>query len=590
MMLKNIFRLKSLKTKKVFWIVTSCSDYKEALVKKKSQEIELEADKAIRYPNQIILDKVLGQVDGENQSQQSEKILADILLFNPRDVMSQRQRTLYLCVTEGNVNKFEEIMKNYPQIDLGWIYDSSKLLQLNKKAHNIESTRNPMYWEAIASATDVLLRHSNDIKVIKSDGFIPFNVDIKADQDKKRLIFYREYYPTHFYELKNNPKYKSLTRLYEFSRGLKYKIEDEPPLRVDGRENDGRNKNYRICLEHLLDIKSSISNEELVSKAVDFYSKHLKSVLYSKNGSIILAALPAHNKLIKNIVSRIVEKLATDNDWIINGNRLIVKNADEVEAHNEVGMEGRNINTHLKSWRCDIRKENITNYVGNLPIVIIDDIATSGNSLIAADEYFEKLGFKHIYNFVFGKSTPSTSLIDEHATHKTYDGIIMDLDQTYYNSAYRNDNGVAKVYFEDLELKLKQLNVKIVFVTQTSKNNVLSYCDNDVNSFVMKNLFLTDKKYTTVKEDDVSFYKPSGYTITKAIEQHLSECHRILGIGNNENDIIAYRRAGIDTALATWGDVIINLKTTANYVIRNEDDLLAVLRDGISFLDKKDLS
>ena len=253
-------------------------------------------------------------------------------------------------------------------------------------------------------------------------------------------------------------------------------------------------------------------------------------------------------------------------------------------------MEGRNINTHLKSWRCDIRKENITNYVGNLPIVIIDDIATSGNSLIAADEYFEKLGFKHIYNFVFGKSTPSTSLIDEHATHKTYDGIIMDLDQTYYNSAYRNDNGVAKVYFEDLELKLKQLNVKIVFVTQTSKNNVLSYCDNDVNSFVMKNLFLTDKKYTTVKEDDVSFYKPSGYTITKAIEQNLSECHSILGIGNNENDIIAYRRAGIDTALATWGDVIINLKTTANYVIRNEDDLLAVLRDGISFLDKKDLS
>ena len=74
MMLKNIFRLKSLKTKKIFWIVTSCSDYKEALVKKKSQEIELEADKAIRYPNQIILDKVLGQVDGENQSQQSEKI------------------------------------------------------------------------------------------------------------------------------------------------------------------------------------------------------------------------------------------------------------------------------------------------------------------------------------------------------------------------------------------------------------------------------------------------------------------------------------------------------------------------------------
>lgn len=596
----NVYRLKNIKTKKYCWIYSAYSEYERAIKAKKNHQILLEADRAFQTPDDIVLDKKLGYMDKEDTSTINQIIVDDIINFNSKEVMSQRLPELYLSVVdEGTLKKFTKLVIKYPQINLGIseTFLEEKNSRANEKINNLKI--NTPYWRNVECSTSYLL-HSLP-KHGTNENYIPFNLNkVKVDQDNLVPVFYKKYYPTQFYNpneeenLEDKAEYAPLMQMYQYIRGLKYKIEDDEPLKVDGDKNDGKNRNYRKCLQAVLrsfinisdqDL-ANISNDDLVKEAVFVYSEHFHKLLNPITGSIILAAIPAHNHQIKNIVSRIVDTLSSTNNQIINGNALISKVFDEVEAHSIQGMKGRDKKKHEATWKCKVDSTDINEYVKNLPVIIIDDLTTSGNSLKAANEYFAKIGFTNLYDFVFGKSTSSKSILDENAVTKKYDGLVMDLDQTFYDSA--NSGGVnATYYIPNLISKLKIENIKFVFVTQSSKDKVRQYCNSDDE--VMSNLFMIDDKYTTVRRDNTSFYKPSSVTIQEAVRKNLKNCNNILGVGNNENDIMAYRRAGIDTALATWGNPIKNICSTANYILKTENDLFTVLQDGVRFLDEQDI-
>lgn len=590
MKMENIYRLKSLNTKKFFWIISAHSDFKNAIRAKRKQKIKLESDKALEYPDQIILDKNLGQIAQNDVARQYQLLIDDISIFKTTDVMSQRLNWLYLGVTEDNFDIFHQIITQYPQIDLGPVYSETLLQDEQRIAQErLQNSANPNFWQAVINATTLLINHYqiNDMQVDNNTfKSMPFNLNkVKIDQDGLKPVFYDTYYPTHFLLLENDPKYSELNKQYVFIRGLKYKIEDEFPLKVDGDRNDSKNRNYKECLKHVVNINNTVSNEEIVNKAVNYYSIKLESLLNFNTLPLILVALPAHNIKIHNIVSRIVKKITSSQNVLIDGSELMIKKRNESEAHSEKGMLGRNTVEHEKSWSSNIKKENISPYLKKLPIIVIDDLTTSGSSLKAADHYFTTLGFTNIFNFVFGKSTLSTSIVDIDAVIKKYDGVVIDLDQTFYDSAHKDN--IALPYFKDLLDKLEMKNIKYIFVTQSSRDKVIEDCGNDDR--ICHHLYLYNNHYTVVERNNNSCYKPNGQTIFQAVHTCLNDCQNILGVGNNENDIIAYRRAGIDTALATWGNSVKNIPTTANYVINNEQDLLAVLENGVKYLDKQDI-
>lgn len=597
----NIYRLKNVKTKKYCWIYSGYSEYERAIKAKKKRSILLEADHAFQNPDDIILDKKLGCADKYDEPTIAKIIVDDIITFAPSEVMSQRLPILYLSVIDKNtLRKFIDLMGEYPQIDFE--VTETILEERSKRANekiNVLNQSTP-YWQNVARSVSYLLYEIPENK--KDVNYVPFDLSkVRIDQDNDIPIFYKEYYPTQFYNpnedrnLEDKKKYASLALLYEYIRGLKYKVEDDEPLKVDGDQHEGKNNDYKRCLKSMITSRvlymseeslANTPNEALVRDALMIYSDQFRRLLTPFTGSIILAAIPSHNHRITNIVSRIVNELSSSDAQIINGNIFINKIKDEAEAHSLQGMEGRSQKKHEETWQSQINSQDISQYVKNLPLIIIDDLTTSGSSLKAANEYFKRMGFTNLYDFVFGKSTTSKAIIDEEAVTKSYDGLIMDLDQTFYNSA-KADNSKAQYYFPDLIDKLRDKNIKFVFVTQSSKEKVEQYCQNDPE--VMDNLFTVDNRYTTVRKDSISFYKPSSVTVQEAIREKLNDCNNILGVGNNEDDIMAYRRAGIDTALATWGNTIKNIISTANYVVKDEEDLFAVLEDGIKFLDRQDI-
>lgn len=77
------------------------------------------------------------------------------------------------------------------------------------------------------------------------------------------------------------------------------------------------------------------------------------------------------------------------------------------------------------------------------------------------------------------------------------------------------------------------------------------------------------------------YTKPDYCTIIDAIEKikTISNGHRIIGIGNTKNDIIAYKAAGLETVLVTWGiHYRFGRDYGADHVFHNPKQLLDFLK------------
>ena len=79
--------------------------------------------------------------------------------------------------------------------------------------------------------------------------------------------------------------------------------------------------------------------------------------------------------------------------------------------------------------------------------------------------------------------------------------------------------------------------------------------------------------------------KPSPETIKNGVGLTLDtiEPTRIIGIGNTKNDIIAYKAAGLETVLVTWGiHYRFGRDYGADHVFHNPRQLLDFLKENTS--------
>lgn len=544
-------------------------------------------------------------INEDNLCAQALIVINDMASFAPSEVLPGSIPFLFaysqnfgidasgkLMIIDKNVkdlNNLISLMQRYPQIDFGMSYQKEELISRIKNIKKLiqDNSNNKKYRLEYS----ILLHWFGQLdtnlqqKLLNIYDFQPFNLDsVKLNQDHKVPLFFKDYYPSHYLSFRRliqqrrdrNPHhvelYQSIDNQFMELSGLKYKFEESEVEDTAQRENSS----HKNDLANFLAIKLPTPNPIFAKTAIQKYSKLLLSLLNNQTKKpIMMAAIPSHKKTIKNIVSRIVEHLANTTLYIKNGNEFIVKNHDEQAAHNLKGTKGRNSKKHEATLSSE---RNPSDYEKSLPLIIIDDMSTTGSSMEAATNHFRKLGFKHIYNFIFGMSIPYISIKDFHPELKNFDGIVFDLDQTIYDSAHTLNGNPARLYFPDLFKKLESNNIKVVFVTQSSYKNVRQYCD---DQFLLDHLF-TEKQSNYLSTVHVGpngekYYKPSGVTIREAVKRYLNNCKNIIGIGNNETDILAYTNAGIDTALAEWGNPIKGVPTKANYRLKNETELLNLL-------------
>lgn len=527
-------------------------------------------------------------------------VINDMTSFGPNEVLPGALPFLYayssnfgidasgkLIVVDENAHDLEsliDLMARYPQIDFGMSYRKEQLQQriarLDDKNYSLECAILKHWLEQLDEDSSLQQR------LLNLYNFQPFDLkQVKVNQDNQIPLFFKDYYPSHYLQFRGNMKqnrdktpqhvelYQNIDDQFMELSGLKYKFEENLVEENAQREN----VNHKQDLLDFLHLDSSVSSAGLAKATAREYSKQLLSLLNDHdNQPLIMAAIPSHKRAVKNIVSRVVEYLGNATLFIENGNDFIVKTQDEQAAHTLKGMAGRNSQKHEETM-SSVREPS--DYEKNLPLVIIDDMSTTGSSMVAATEHFKKLGFKHIYNFIFGMSVPYLSIKDFHPELKTFDGVVFDLDQTIYDSAHATGNTPAQLYFPDLFQKLEASNIKVVFIAQSSYKQVIECCDDP---------FLLDHLYKEQQSNYVStvhigpngekYYKPSGVTIREAIKNYLGDCKNIVGIGNNETDILSYINAGIDTALAEWGNPLKGIPTKANYRLKDEDDLLNLLQ------------
>lgn len=547
-------------------------------------------------------------VDGDNVFNKAFIVGADMAHFSPSEVLPGAIPFLYayspnfgidaagkLVILDENAHDLEglvNLMARYPQVDFGMSYQKDELQRRvdrltalvdqdpDDKEHALKRAI-LQHWLQQLTKSSALQQRLLDLY-----DFQPFDLTrVKVNQDNLVPLFFKDYYPSHYLSFRRRMQqdrdktpqhvalYQNIDKQFMELSGLKYKFEEDQVEESGQRENN----NHKQDLLGFLHLDAATLPASLERATVREYSKQLLALLNDHDRQpLIMAAIPSHKRATRNIVSRVVDHLANVTLFVKNGNEFIVKTQDEQAAHTLKGTAGRNSQKHEETM--DTTRQP-TDYEKNLPLIIIDDMSTTGSSMVAATDHFRKLGFKHIYNFIFGRSIPYLSIQDFHPELKTFDGVVFDLDQTIYDSAHATGDAPARLYFPDLFQKLAESGLKVVFITQSSYKRVIKYCD---DPFLIDHLYKEDQgNYVTtvhVGPNGEHYYKPSGVTIREAVKKYLGDCKNIVGIGNNETDILAYTNAGIDTALAEWGNPLKGVPTKANYRLKDEDDLLDLLQ------------
>lgn len=350
---------------------------------------------------------------------------------------------------------------------------------------------------------------------------------------------------------------------YRFIKGLKY-VDNLQYISMEDKEKYcgfleefGNVPGYSKCIFHLID-------------------KEYK-------GKIILASIPSSKKDKISVVNKIVDYVCSKDNRFINGNHYIKKLKNTETAHEKSGK--RDWKTQIESLEIDTDILKYKNY----PILVIDDVMTSGSSFTAIYKLLQAVNYgkDNIYFYSFGSTIKNENYINlnknkvEEKTHQDVKGIIFDLDQTLFNSNVLFDYDFKKqndkdfvndlIYQQQIYLyeKIEELmyfiqcqsNVKVAFVT--NRGNGAKYM---LNHF-KKDLYIEEQpghnfllyfKDCVVQENGKDYYKkkPDAYLINKAIEKMKLnvDIDRVVGVGNTLNDISAYNNALIESILVDWGN------------------------------------
>lgn len=309
------------------------------------------------------------------------------------------------------------------------------------------------------------------------------------------------------------------------------------------------------------------------------------------NIKYVLMPYPSSKKGNTNMIQIISKILGADSEYsryFIDGSDIIERIADEASAH-EGDNDARNVEKHMES--LEIKTDKIEQYKReNVIFVVFDDVTTTGSSLEALDRLLQDKGINNIVNFVFGKSLYWYSFI-ERKDFKFYSkgiksrpqlenvkNIIWDLDNTLKAKGDTN-------WYDGLDKILNDSRFKHRIVTNRSKNkmsNAELELINSSNNLDMVSNNKPFRKWDNIKHTKIYweydfwskkyadspiiknpyFSKPSSFPVENALYEfnkedgpRYSETRKnTIGVGNNEADIAAYKRAGIYSVLVRWGN------------------------------------
>lgn len=231
----------------------------------------------------------------------------------------------------------------------------------------------------------------------------------KVDEEHVLPVMYREFYPTHFRVFAES----QADPMRRYIKGLKYNDLDAKPYEHD-------------CFEE---------NHGVTGYMDDF----LKLLTYQPGDRFVLVAIPSSKVDKVNVVQKVIAQLAqTYPKQFIDGCALLKRKADGTAAH-EGNNGNRDANRHMQAWDQAVTVD--ADYQ-ELPIIVMDDVLTSGASFDAADLFLSrKLGLplEHIMNFAYGKTVLRSSLQywqqeSSQSAHSSVKAVILDLDQTLFDT------------------------------------------------------------------------------------------------------------------------------------------------------------
>lgn len=351
----------------------------------------------------------------------------------------------------------------------------------------------------------------------------------------------------------------------------------------------------------------------------------LKNFIPKSNLNICYLAIPTSKKFpIINIPQYICDKIKqTDQD--VEFTRIEEKEASHLGESRDSKFEdivkGLELNDNKnKNWfnEYDV-------------ILLIDDIVTTATSFREINRYLiDKIGVpkEKLVNFAFYKyqKVDNWEKIKKLSKEKTIikdsniDGIIWDFDQTIVDSRKRNKKFEDSIFdlvnrniqekctleydvYENLNDVFNYISDKIPYCITSNRpnfvNKYLSFPKIHTNIFPQRRIDLFNKSfyYYYAEKDDISkfnckllvrkkgeeCYKPSSDLINKSIEllkeKTNTPAKRIIGIGNTKNDIIAYKAAGIEAVLVTWGIKYYYNDYGADYVFKTPIELLEFIKE-----------
>lgn len=386
---------------------------------------------------------------------------------------------------------------------------------------------------------------------------------VNVDEEHVLPVMYRNFYPTH-----HVPDYEQNPRC-RYVRGLKYT--DYEPKEFDHE-----------CFKE--------------NGAVEGYAEDFSNLLQHEAGDrFVLVGIPSSKKAKVNVIQRVIQYLAkTDPRHFINGNALIQRLEDGQAAH-EGNNQLRKVSTHMQAWDPDVLVDPDYH---ELPIIVLDDVLTSGASFDAADRFLaEKLNLPltHIMNFAYAKTVTNQSLKywlqDKSATYDgPVTGVIFDLDQTLFDTAFlRQTESEAKDYWKKINAvktydsqMLKQLDawhLPYAIVTNNKEDLVKFLLGGHTSLFGTPAVAFGDREvFATKPAPNVNFHptvtshplvltasdmhdgevmhpKPDPYAINLAVTRlNVEPTGHLIGVGNTFADMQAYRACGMETLLVNYGN------------------------------------
>lgn len=158
---------------------------------------------------------------------------------------------------------------------------------------------------------------------------------------------------------------------------------------------DDKDKEGSSTQKILFGLKCNPSDKDHSVEYEDHYAEKLNWILRSNKQINMICCIPGHNAnpMNSSTITQIITRVLNDNDGIINGAQNLIREKT-VPAQKTQDRNERNIETHLNSIKVERNVQGKT-------IILIDDVVTSGSSMLACKKLLLDAGAKAVYCYGF---------------------------------------------------------------------------------------------------------------------------------------------------------------------------------------------